>query len=371
MVDGQTESFQQNRMNRPHTNFTPVPARSSFSARRGFTAIEMMVVVGIIVLLAGLLTAGMRAYMTSAQTESTRSVLETARTLFDEVNRDPVLRTRMNTALLPSFFVDLDSGSRTLDNAGIRDAYAWTDNRFPNSSPTSRYDLAENDFAYIEAPVFVDSERADSASPDAHRFTAPAIIYTHRLMTSLANRPSTRRLVDTLPSERKLFELPASWRDGNRNPLGFNTSQPSDTSRPARIDPPLLLDAWGNPLIFVPDDFVGIRTSPSGTSTGRVEKTGFIGRNWDAVRLGTPNSADTYFPEGTIAFTTSGSGANRTVTVARATRSHRKADVPFGDADYWQMIEPIRSPDRRPFWISAGPDGNFATADDNLYSFDN
>lgn len=30
----------------------------------------------------------------------------------------------------------------------------------------------------------------------------------------------------------------------------------------------------------------------------------------------------------------------------------------------------IKSPDGRPFWASAGPDGNFTEGDDNLYSFD-
>jgi hypothetical protein len=30
----------------------------------------------------------------------------------------------------------------------------------------------------------------------------------------------------------------------------------------------------------------------------------------------------------------------------------------------------ITSPDGRPFWASAGPDGDFATGDDNVYSFE-
>ena len=34
-------------------------------------------------------------------------------------------------------------------------------------------------------------------------------------------------------------------------------------------------------------------------------------------------------------------------------------------------IRQIRSPDNRPFWASAGPDGNFCTGDDNMYSFEN
>jgi hypothetical protein len=345
-------------MNRPHPNRLR-------SAPLGFTAIEMMVVIGIVVLLAGLLTAGMRAYLTSAQTESTRTVLETARSLFDEVNRDPVLRTRMNTTILPSLILNLDEGRRGIDDSGLRPAFAWTELRFAGQ-PELRY----NAFAYVESPVFVDSERAENASlPDAHRYTAPAVILTHRVMASLAGRPSTRRFIESLPSERKLYILPAPWRDNDRNPLGMMTAQPSDNGDPGRIDPPMLLDAWGNPLIFVPDGIIGFRPSVGSTPAGSEanDNVGFIGRNWDNVRRGVSNPGDTTFLEGTIAYGVSGS----TLSVYRAIRTHRKDDCALGDADFWQPISPIRSPDRRPFWISAGPDGNFATADDNLYSFDN
>ncbi len=31
----------------------------------------------------------------------------------------------------------------------------------------------------------------------------------------------------------------------------------------------------------------------------------------------------------------------------------------------------IVSPDKRPFWASAGPDGNINNGDDNIYSFEN
>ena len=34
-------------------------------------------------------------------------------------------------------------------------------------------------------------------------------------------------------------------------------------------------------------------------------------------------------------------------------------------------LRQIRSPDNRPFWASAGPDGDFRTGDDNMYSFEN
>ncbi|HEY0009518.1 MAG TPA: type II secretion system protein [Tepidisphaeraceae bacterium] len=34
-------------------------------------------------------------------------------------------------------------------------------------------------------------------------------------------------------------------------------------------------------------------------------------------------------------------------------------------------VTEVTAPDKRPFWVSAGPDTNFATHDDNVYSFEN
>jgi hypothetical protein len=36
-----------------------------------------------------------------------------------------------------------------------------------------------------------------------------------------------------------------------------------------------------------------------------------------------------------------------------------------------QNNQTVVSPDGRPFWVSAGPDGDFQTHDDNVYSFEN
>ncbi len=88
-------------------------------------------------------------------------------------------------------------------------------------------------------------------------------------------------------------------------------------SRVADDAVPVLLDGWGNPIIFVPGGILG---------------------NGAAI-----NADGTVIP---------GSGSMHSSAVS----------APAG----YQ----VRSPDGRPFFASAGPDGDFSKADDNLYSFE-
>jgi hypothetical protein len=87
---------------------------------------------------------------------------------------------------------------------------------------------------------------------------------------------------------------------------------------------PLLLDAWQNPIIFVPASGLRVRKLGAGKTLVPADKTQtFIVTS----------------PEGKTALDTS-SGLPYTTQVGR------------------------------PFFASAGPDGDFATGDDNIYSFE-
>ena len=49
--------------------------------------------------------------------------------------------------------------------------------------------------------------------------------------------------------------------------------------------------------------------------------------------------------------------------------------TPTSNTSVWEQLPVnynpvIRSPDNRPFFASAGPDGDFSKGDDNLYSFE-
>ena len=93
---------------------------------------------------------------------------------------------------------------------------------------------------------------------------------------------------------------------------------PQPPQPPATVTyPPVVLDGWGNPIIFVP-------------ASGLYDiYTGLVYVNVTIV--GTNH----------ISFTGSLVSVNK----------------------------PVTAPDGRPFWVSAGPDGNFVLGDDNIYSF--
>jgi prepilin-type N-terminal cleavage/methylation domain-containing protein len=105
---------------------------------------------------------------------------------------------------------------------------------------------------------------------------------------------------------------------GNPYPPSSNPVVPPAT--------PVVLDAWGNPIIFVPGGVLGANPNPS-----------------------TNNSGWSLLPDGSIPDTSggmiSGSGSSAIKTQ-------------------------VNSPDYHPFFASAGPDGDFSKGDDNLYSFE-
>lgn len=114
---------------------------------------------------------------------------------------------------------------------------------------------------------------------------------------------------------RQLLSVPAN-RQALANVSSKDLLKPANPARP--LDPPKFADAWQNPILYVP--------GPAANDPNNYGLTG--------VKLG------------------------------------RKSDGTYpGGASY--VGETIRSPDRRPFFASAGPDGDFTAGDDNVYSFDN
>jgi len=100
---------------------------------------------------------------------------------------------------------------------------------------------------------------------------------------------------------------PAPWIDETK------------TQNPA----PLLVDGWNNPIIFVPATGLKVRLLNGKTSFDKTDMT----QNWIIVS-----------PEGKV--DSNGTAAPQVTTPGR------------------------------PFWASAGPDGDFSKGDDNIYSFE-
>jgi type II secretory pathway pseudopilin PulG len=176
--------------------------------------------------------------------------------------------------------------------------------------------------------VTADSKNADRLSP--------AIERTSEVMNRLMSIPDNKRIVEKIPSDQTMA---IQLADGHERHI-------------------VLLDGWKNPILYVPATGLAFVAAKEGTAT------------------------------------TASSGTN----YARGARviARSKDMNPSRDAVYWTAInatttippsadwfEGIRSPDGRPFWASAGPDGAFGapvtgpgsvktagSGDDNIYSFE-
>lgn len=200
--------------------------------RKGFTLIEILVVMGILMLLAGITVIGFRQLAIGSKRTATESMMVQCR----------------------SFLTEYETKNRLV---GI---------------PT----------VAVAAPGSVEDVDGGTAGD---RYNSVAVTSTSALMGRLQGIPENRAMLAKVPNEKLLKRVAG------------------------KVDNPILLDAWGNPIIFVPAGGLSGVTI-SGTTGRTVTSRGVI-------------------PDG--------------------------GTLPAGV---------------RPFWASAGPDGDFSKGDDNLYSFE-
>jgi type II secretory pathway pseudopilin PulG len=196
--------------------------------------IEVLVVIGVLVVLMGIIVISMRTLDRTTKARSTRATLSTLSALLK------------NAPDLPKFQL------------------------LPPNGP----------FAPVPTPGDVSATARNDPTVLPPISTLPAIQYTRVVMARLRAIPGNRTALDNFPSNQQ-WAVPRF---------------PADASDTELI--PLILDGWGNPILFVPAE-------------------GLSGVTFN----GTPN---------------------RTIV----------------------------SPNNRPFFASAGPDGNFLNGDDNINSFD-
>jgi prepilin-type N-terminal cleavage/methylation domain-containing protein len=255
--------------------------RGEKSSRSAFTLIELMVVMGVILILIGLLFAGMKQWQANANRQVTLQRMQMLQGMMSE------LEAQGRNQFQSQWFMNGNTANALLANT-------YCSMNVDNQPVTG----------------FVGTETLVVTTPPSPWVNnrAQAIADTSEtIMTQLVALPNNAKALSGLPSNAT---IPGAT-SGPSGTARTTTSPPFYPAAPAWTAPvaagttfgPVVLDGWGNPIIFVP---------ASGLANVYVNST---------------SSSPTL------------------------------------------LTTPIQSPDHRPFWASAGPDGDFVRGDDNIYSF--
>lgn len=285
-------------------------------SRRGLTLIEVLVVIGIILVLVGLLVAGFRHLNRTAANKETLAELHVCRGLLQEYENKAGLagieaaaaQTTDPNAPLPGKFPVFQDPADTVTPATATSVYGssgsatpgtvWSCYEAPGQSPNGSNDLVVT----VTGPPPYSGDMGGKSPPTA-RYGSQAVLQTYDVMYALMRIPANQTTVQSIQSKRLLEPPPSSSGPTTPYPITHGV---------------LLLDGWGNPIIFVPRG--GIHVFIKNQTTGQNDI-------WLVRSTGTTN-------------VTANSGN-----------------------------DPPMTGSERPFWASAGQDGDFTLGEDNIYSF--
>jgi len=266
--------------------------------------LEILVVVGILLVLAGMAAVAFRGLDPSDK--ATKGTLNNLQGMFAEYEAAAGLRNQPGRVY---------RGGSPLD---------------PKVLATPPVDIWKEPARIVHDPA--SPQNGNVSTGAAARYHWGAVANTQRVFQILSRIPANKQTFTKLPS-RQIHGVTDEPVDAQGPIVLLPYIQDGTTTTPAAnpdrrsIDPPLVLDAWGNPIIFV-----GSR--------------GLAGVNL-AKKSGTSGIDDADFEKRNMRVTSA-------AVVADSPTLDTSVTLPSGV---------------RPFFASAGPDGNFRTGDDNIYSF--
>lgn len=268
----------------------PIARQANMTRRSGMTLIELLIVIGVIGILISIGVVAYSVVGNGAKEKATRLALANCQGMLKEFEATGGGIKDVASPLPPvasGYWADAGS---TVD-AGGNYTFSYIANR-PAKTVTPVFPATSVMTAFAVA----------SAPADNLQWA------TGRIVARILSVPANKTMVQSLPSgDTKTLSVsntPANGIPALTVSLDASTGGGTQTL-PAINQGTIFLDAWRNPIIFVP------------------------GGGLADVQSYDPTTAT-------------------------------KLSNPFT----------VKSPDGRPFWVSAGPDGNIRTNSDNIYSFE-
>lgn len=296
--------------------------------RKAFTLVELMVAIGIIVVLIGLATVGLRYATSQSQANATKVALENLKSMMAELE----LATKFRTP--PAVWY----------------RYTPSDGLWHTCTPAT---FAGGVDFYRTIDVVTETLNRDSTNPARYTF-APGLV-TEDGRVALTEREQTA-LLNTIIFMDRLRTLPVNKSAMDRLPpetLLQMTALAGKAGDPALVpfSAQVVADGWRNPIIFVPG--TPAYTGATGTDPAK------------GLLLGRPYDNATKYQPGQYVLTGSNSATPLSFKCVATTQGNTPPN-----AAYWEPAPVIVAPNNRPFFASAGPDGDFSRGDDNIYSFE-
>ena len=296
------------------------------SLKPGFTVVELLVVIGILLILIALFTAGLKHVTMQAKQRDTKSMLATAVTMLENYKQATHFNRAYTTYKLGTgsyapgaliyFTVDNTANIPAFATTPITDTRFWTQGQ--ECAPGTEASNGGTAFPFSnitpDALLLKDPNPTHRPQSVPFPFLPQAVVNTEVIMEALLTVPGNQTILNNLPANKVVTD--------------------------AVTGVPLLLDGFGNPILFVPG---------GGLANVWVDPGTYTGLGWPVIT--------------SVAIQKNGYDPTSTTGIVYS---------------------------NQPFFVSAGPDGDisndhgvpdvtkltppgptFDMTDDNIYSFQN